>query len=301
MKRYGLLFTALLMAFSTVFTSCGDDNPDPVVKDPNITFVGGATYTSNDVTLTVNSDFRVGINATSNATSNAKLTKFTIVRTFNNVPTTVLNRTMSVATFSFDSVFTAKDVAGVERWVFEISDKDGLTKSVTFNVTTTGSAGDIYTYTAILMGGQGNANIGSFWSSATNTVMKQDVATTNQAKVDFLYFYGTTNLATIASPVDEQAKIAWNNIFNAWTVKNDTRFKLITLDWATVTDDSHIVANATALTLTRANSLQVGNIVAFETASTSTNPGKKGLFRVLEITGTSGADRVIKIEVKIQK
>lgn len=302
MKRYGLLFSALLLAFSTVFTSCSDDNPDPVVKDPNITFVGGATYTSNDATLTVNSDFRVGITATSNATSNAKLTKFTVVRTFNNVPTTVLTRTMSAATFTFDSVFMAKDVAGVERWVFEITDKDGLTKSVSFNITTTAASADIHTYTAILMGGQGNNAIGSFWSSATNTVMKQDAATASPSKVDFLYFYGTTNMATIASPADDQANIAWNNIFTAWSVKNDTKFKLVSgLDWASVTNDGPIVANATAMTLTRANTLQVGNIVAFETAATSTNAGKKGLFKVMEISGTSGADRAIKIEVKMQK
>ena len=47
--------------------------------------------------------------------------------------------------------------------------------------------------------------------------------------------------------------------------------------------------------------VEVGQIVAFETAATSANAGKKGFFKVMEITGTSGLDRTITIEVKIQK
>lgn len=297
-KHFALL--VLFVATISLFTSCKKDE-DPTEQEPTINFVGGAGFTSTDVTLPAGSDFKVGITAAANTNSNAKLVKFKVTRTANNVPTTVTDSTISTATLNFTRTFTTNTEGNKERWSFEVTDSEGMSKAVTFEIS---SEAVVKIYTAILMGGQMNTTVGSFWSSANNTVMKQADAIVNQAKVDFLYFYGTTNQATIAAVDDDQAAIAWNNLFNNWTVKNATRFNKVTgVNWAGITEynEELILQNATSLTASRANLLAVGDIVAFETAATSTNPGKKGLFKVTAITGTSGTDRTITLEVKIQK
>ena len=307
MKKFGKLLMLTLMAATLVFTGCNkDDEEDPsVVYYPTINFMTNAGYVSGDITLEPGFEFLTGINASMNATSEEKLVKLKIQRVFNNNPVTVLDSTINVEVLAYDNFFTTQSVAGVEKWVFTVTDKAGVSKEISYNITTTIPVvhGDIYTYTAILMGGQENTTLGSFWSSVDNQVLKQDDAALVQNKVDFVYFYGTTNLATIASTADDQANVAWSNTFSTnWTTRNATKFKKLTgIDWAQVIDDELIVAEATNLTLTRANELTVGQIVAFETAATSANAGKKGFFKVMEITGTSGLDRTITIEVKIQK
>jgi hypothetical protein len=135
--------------------------------------------------------------------------------------------------------------------------------------------------------------------------MKLGVANASPAKVDFGFYYGDVNKATISAPSDSDMPAVSNfGSISNWTPRNATKMKLITaaLDWATITDESGILANATSLTATKIPNMAIGNTVAFETAATSTNPSKKGMFKVLELNGTSaGTDRSIKIEVKIQK
>jgi hypothetical protein len=301
MKMRRLALFLMLTAFTSVFTACTKDE-EPTDKAPTIAFKGGAGFISADATLPAGSATMVGIMASANANTNSKLVRFKVTRTFNNVPEVVLDSTLAnLSTFSMDGQIDVRREAGSERWTFEIVDKDGQSASLSLNIT---SAPTVNVYTAILMGGQNNVNVGSFWSSSDNKVMKQAEAVANQNKVDLLYFYGTVNQATIAAVDDDQAAIAWNDIFSSWTVKNATRFKKIgSINWNQVTEynDEMIVANAVNLNDSRANMLQVGDIVAFETAATSANPSKKGLFKVISIDGSIGADRTITIEVKIQK
>jgi hypothetical protein len=291
----------MLAALSTVFTSCNKDEvTDPQI--PSIKFVGGSDYTSTDISYPTNTPFKVGITANANATSGSKLVKMLVTRTFNNVPTTVLDSTINVANFYFEDVFYTSPIVGNERWAFKVTDAAGESNEISFNITTTEV---VSIYTAILMGGQSNLNIGSFWSSVNNTVYKQADAKLNQNKVDLVYFYGTTNLATIAAPDETVLGDVWTSgYFADWTIRNATRFKKTTgVNWdaITTTSDDLINENATNLTLSMTNQLQVGDIIAFETASTSAYASKKGLFKVMEITGTTGTDRAITIEVKIKK
>ena len=168
-------------------------------------------------------------------------------------------------------------------------------------------AGEINTYTAVLMGGQANSTTGSFYSTATNSVMLKTPAylPANQSKIDMIYYFGTANSASIVAPASPQLDLVteFAALRTTWAIDNDTKFKLVTgtIVWADVTNDALITANVVALTDLNVNNLAVGNTIAFETAATSTNPSKKGLFKVIALTGTTGADRSITIEVKIQK
>jgi hypothetical protein len=304
MRKNFIFFMLLIAVASTVLVSCNkDENTDPQL--PSINFVGGSGYVSADGSYPVNTLLKVGINAAANATSGSKLTKLVVTRTFNNVPTTVLDSTISVANFSIEANFYTASVAGTERFAVKVTDADGETNEISFNIITTPVEATVNIYTAILMGGQSNLSIGSFWSSVNNTVYKQADAKLNQNKVDLVYFYGTDNKASLASPDEVILGDVWTSgYFADWTIRNATRFKKTTgVNWdaITATDDDLINENATGLSLSMVNLLQVGDIVAFETASTSANASKKGLYKVLAINGTTGADRAITIEVKIKK
>lgn len=308
MRKFQLLAGLLLITGIGLFTSCSKDDETEDLT-PSMNFIGGADYVDGNATMDAGAGFQFGINATANASSGAKLTNIKIVRTFENVPTEVLNETLN--TDSYNQTFTADAVTepGAERWTFTITDKDGESKELAFVITTVATAGEINTYTAVLLGGQLNPDLGSFYATS-NTVFNQANANLNQSKVDMVYYYGETNQASIVAPASTQLSLVpqFSYILDAgnaahWTVTNQTKFKLVlgSIDWAMVTDDALITANTSGLTDLNVNNLATGNVIAFETATTSANPGKKGLFKVVAITGDGPATRAITIEVKIQQ
>lgn len=293
MKKIQFLFVAIVLAGVTFLSSCGTDS-----TPPTLSLKTGADYTAADVTIDLNSDIKVGIVATSETST---LTNFTMTSSVNGgAPITMVDSTISTANFNVDYVITATEM-GETVLTFQVTDAEGNTATQSFKVTTQEG---FYTYTAVLMGGQLNPDLGSFYETATNTVMKLSAANAANAKVDFVYYYGETNKGTMAAPADATVPTVTNfgNIAT-WDPRNATKFKkgISIADWSIVTGGD-IASLATDFTETKANMLIVGDYVAFETAATSTNPGKKGLFKVVDMKGTTaGTDREITIEVKILK
>lgn len=296
MKKQNFLFAILLMASLPFFTSCGTN--EKAATPPTIMLNAAPGYTGTDITVTVNTKLKVGIIASA---ASANLSNIKINQTISGVSTTLKDSTFSSQSFNKDFTITAPSAAGSTTLTFIITDTDGESAQASFSITTTVPAINIYT--AILLGGQENATLGSFYSSIDNTVLNIATARANSQKADMVYFYGGTLFASIVAVSDNQLQgVPAFTECSTWTTKNATKFKLVSgVDWATITDESGITANAINLVDTHCNNLAVGNIVAFQTATTSSNPGKKGLFKVVEINGTSAADRAIKIEVKIQK
>jgi hypothetical protein len=309
MRKFQLLAGLLLITGLGLFTSCSKDSTEDLT--PSINFIGGTDYVTGDKILDAGAEFKFGINASANANSGKKLTNFKVVRTFNNVPDQVLDTTFSVDNFNQSYITNANTEIGTERWTFTITDKDGESKELSFVITTKATAGDIHTYTTVLLAGQLNPNGGSFYSTVNDSVMTEGIANLNQSKVDLIYYYGTTKHNSIVAPASAQLSdipefsyILNSSAANHWTTTNQTKFKDVTsadIDWSLVTNDALITANAVNMTDMFVNDLAANKIIAFETASTSANPGKKGLFKVTSISGTTGADRTITIEVKIQK
>lgn len=306
MKKTNLLAGLLLLTGMGFITSCSKDSTTDVT--PTIVFNGGNDYIAANTILNTGATFHVGVTAAANSSSSKKLTRFLVVRTFNNVPTTVLDSVLNTDNFSWNNYYSANSSVGAERWTFTVTDKDGQSNELSFNITTEASAGEIYTYTAILLGGQENASRGSFYSTLNDSVMIQGIANVNQARIDMIYYYGATNEASIVAPASTQLSgiPQFSYILagaNQWTVRNQTKFKKVAtaIDWALVTNDAPITTNAVSLNNMNANQLLENQIYAFETAATSANPGKKGLFKVISLGGTTTATRSITLEVKIQK
>ncbi len=312
MKKVNVLFAMLLVAFMGFIASCSSDE-EKVAPTINVSGQDASSYTVGDtihysliagsstelkaLTIEPTSTGGLGTGVKSYVPTNAltSLTDWTFVKNQTNV------------TIKYDYVVPANTTS--VTITFTVTDKDHLPSlkesgTKTFTVTPLVVAGEINAYTAILMGGQLNATYGSFWSSIDQTVYTITNAVANSAKIDLLYFYGETNEATLAGPTNDQAIIAFAGFLATLTEHNATTFKDVTTavtDWAAVTDDAIITANATAMTATLVNHLTVGKILAFKTASTSANPNKSGLIKVVEITGTTGTDRAIKLDIKIQK
>lgn len=295
MKKINVFLSIVLVTGAAFITSCNDTTEGDT--QPVINFVGGAGYISEDATLKAGELFQVGITALSNTTSNAKLSNIRIVRTFNNVPFTVLDSTINTDSYQLTFETVAYPEAGVERWTFTVTDKDGESSEIFFNITTTGG-GAITTYTQKMLGSYDNSAYGSSFASADGTVYFIADAKANAAKVDWLYFYGVSNGATIAAPDDAAAATIFNSATNGlqtWSVRNNTRFGLTSgITWGDVSDDALIVGAATGVSNSKANQLAVGNIVAFKTSA-----GKMGLIKVTDIVASG--DGTITYDVKVQQ
>jgi hypothetical protein len=180
-----------------------------------------------------------------------------------------------------------------------VTDDGSVTASGTADITIT-SAQQLRDDGSSDMGAQNNTGKGSFYSTSEGTVYLSAAAKTNQAKVDFVYYYGTNNMATLAAPSDASVDGGSGHIdlgIQTWTVKNGTMFKKTSgadYDNATASSVELAYNNASASADTKANTLASGDIIAFKTGN-----GKYGLIRITNITGTDTGSCTV--EVKVQK
>lgn len=287
------------MVSMVMATSCTKDSEDPMLDEtPTITLQVGADYVYKNDTFMVNTPIKIGIRAMANSSTGAKLVDFTFTRTLSG-NTHTLDSVFSSATFSVDLLTSTNAQAGVETYIFTVKDKNGKMKAVTLLITTMPGSGAINTFSMKLLGAQANAN-GSSFASVDGTVYKLADAKANANKVDWLYYYGASDFATIAAPNDAHAAEVYNNATNGlqtWAKLNATKFKLITdaIDFNAITNDLTLLAQTlTGVDQTRIPNLKAGDLLAFITDS-----GKSGILKVESITGTS--DGTLTISVKVQK
>ncbi len=205
--------------------------------------------------------------------------------------------------YTFDKTFYLSDFVNTStyKYVFAVTDKDGQSYSVTVTITKKEEAQspNATTYSAVLMGAQSNSTVGSFYDVEANTVYTLNDANNNQSVIDFVYYYGNTNAATMAAPDDETVNGSGQNSFTwtqNWSTQNATRFyDLGSVDFdaiQTVADVENAISNATGSPVSKVTQLTAGSIVGFTTAA-----GTKGVFKVTDLTAAN--DGTIKIDVKI--
>ncbi len=180
-----------------------------------------------------------------------------------------------------------------------VTDKDDVftTKMVVVTLDATPTGDPILEFTARLMGAQSNLDVGSFLDAATGIVYLQDAAEANSADIDIVYYFGSTNAATLTAPDDGTVNGGEGNLSLCvdFDTKNATRFSatdLTPVEYGLIEDDlgfGNIDPKATKIT-----QLAVNDVIAFETAD-----GKKGVLMVDELD--EGSDGTITINVKIQE
>lgn len=293
MKKLNFVYAFLLISTLAFFAACGTDEE---TTPPSIMFNAATGYTTSDVTVPAKTALKIGIIASK---TSAKLTNMKITQTVNNVPTTVQDSTFSSDSYSIDFNVKAPAQVATVKYTFKITAADGESAEISLSITTT--AGPVTSYTQKILGSYDNTTSGSSFASATGTVYALADAKTNAAKVDWMYYYGSTgNLATLVAPVDATASSVYSGANGpaSWSVRNDTKLAKVTLPtgvtWDNITTDAEIIPLATGLTETKVNNLAVGQIVSFKTVT-----GKMGLIKIDAITGTAAGS--ITYSVKVQQ
>ncbi len=176
----------------------------------------------------------------------------------------------------------------------EATDKENQTSSKSVQVDVASGA-EINEFTAVLMGAQGSTT-GSALNAQTGIVSK--LADAVAADIDILYYYGSTNKATLVAPNDEtvtggSGDFSWTA---NWGTQNPTKFGMSSLsagEFDAIDDDTELAA-ISGLSASKVTNLGVDDVVDFITAD-----GKKGALKVTALTAAS--DGTITINVKIQK
>ena len=191
-------------------------------------------------------------------------------------------------------------------------DKDGLIGTKAFVLTVKDLSG-LSSVDGIILGAQNNPDIGSFYATSTKTIFKvADAQTSGQSTIDLIYFYGTSNTATIASPDNDNVfgnaagKIS-SLLVQDWSTRNATRFRKVasmpTTEWDVLTSTriAQIYATAAQPVEALANFLFDGtggtqsSHVVFKTSK-----NKYGIFRVKDISSYDNTG-AITIDVRVQK
>ncbi len=274
MKKLSYLLGLFLVA-GILFSSCSKDEDEPQDLTPSISFKGDAGYTSSDVTISAGGTILVGVVALPNSTSGKSLTNFKLILTSNNTPQTLVDSSFSAS--SFDANYNISfSTAGETRLSAKITDKDGQSKEIAFNITVNAVTPTVSTKLDIQMGSVNDTEYGSFYSTSTHTLYKKPDATNNQGAIDFVFFKGANTFNTIAATSTDHVKSVFDLTGAGWTTFNETKIEMTTVSTATFDAIGVIYAfpELTGSTY-EVNELEVGNVLLFETVN-----GKRGYIKI---------------------
>ena len=115
----------ILATLSAVFiiSSCEKDKHIP----PDVSLKTGATYVSDDATVQKDTTINVGFVAEK---TEDELKTFNISYAYDGAATTTTAETFTLSSseeehYEKDYTITTRDVAGTEKWIFTITDRDG--------------------------------------------------------------------------------------------------------------------------------------------------------------------------------
>lgn len=170
---------------------------------------------------------------------------------------------------------------------------------------------NVKVYTAkLLYAPTDNGISNTFLATTSGTVYSSDdvIGTTESvsATIDFGYYYGETEFASIAGIADYPATV-FDVEAEGWNTTNETVFELTSVttdefDDITQYDGSYLNAlyGETAATQGVLNNLQVDDVIKFSTDPAKEGGSKKGFIRVLNIEPGIESNDYIEIAVKVE-
>lgn len=279
-KLINSMLSMLAIAGVLFLASCGDDEEDPAPNGPTVGLVNSTGNISGDAELLVGSSFSIEVTASK---GDRNMDTWSILR--DGVALANFDGLDVPETDNFTTVIADIPVpadAGAYTYSFQVTDRDGVTGSVTWTITAVEPT-SFTDFTNIQLGGQDNTSFGSFFKASDGSVLFLTAAnTSNGADVDFFYYNGATNGPTLFSPTDPDAGSLFSGAVDAWTTKNDTKISSSNLDFDTATPADLAAATISG---TKANQLAADDVVVFETAG-----GIKGMLKVTSLaTGNDGS------------
>lgn len=288
-----ILRSLVLVALVAVaFTSCKKD--ETTLPAPVISFSNGI----NTANINAGDDYEIN----GNIVSEEGLSE---VKYFKVTTTGETQVGQAVTSFtnanSYDFKLNVTDVA--EQTVIKVmaTDKKNQTSALNFTIKINGNT--ITSYNNIVLGAQTNATIGSSFASFDGTVYNLTDAKANSSKVDVIFFYGATNLATLSAPsnlTDLNQVFTTASAPSSWTTKNETKLlKDNSINFDAINAGTAI-PNVNATGAAKVSNVAVGDVICFRTAPTSAYPNKNGVLKVVAISGNTGT-ATITFNVKMEK
>jgi hypothetical protein len=132
MKSKIVLSTIVLISL-LIYSSCKKDEHIP----PAISFKTGGNYTSADATLAKGASVTVGITGVKKEDD---MKTYNISYAYDGATTTTTKETFSITGsdqvhYDKDYTFTVRSTAGIEKWYFTITDRDGNIAQLTLTLT----------------------------------------------------------------------------------------------------------------------------------------------------------------------
>lgn len=283
MKNLKLLAIVMTIASFGFFTSCTEDT-DPI--GPSIDW---QNYDGADLEITVGDAVEISFMVSQ---GDKKLETVEATVTTSGTTETLINTADSSDSPSDGDVYTITRTftnANTYTITITVTDKDELTATETVNVIVSEEATALTSLGSFDLGSYNNST-GSFFSVTNSKIYTVSTAADNQADVDLVYYYESTNEATIAAPDDSSLDDFTSLGVSSWTTQNATRFATTDLDFDTATDQDIADLSASASVITK---LSVGDVIYYETVD-----DEVGLIEITAIT--SGADGTASISVNMK-
>ncbi|WKK85969.2 hypothetical protein QYS48_02690 [Marivirga arenosa] len=314
-----LLKNGLLLAITGlfIFTACDQTGDElPTGTAPNVTVSVADPqdeYFPGDV-IDIVVDFTADAAAVGSVI-NVETEEFTITLSANGISDNVIDLNAFGVANATEGSFTIPGFEIPEEaenltlsFTVQMEDEEARTGEGSLDILVSENSVPVNEFSAILLGGQLNTAYGSFFNAVDGEVYNVSRAfdPENTDKNDLVFWYGTTSGYAIGAVDDERAITAFNaedvNLQNL-NPSSLSRFKLLIgdIDFASIEDEADLLnafngdGNAD---LTRVDNLAIGDV--FGITLDEGRGGRIGLIEVEDISGTSGSNRQITINVKIQ-
>ena len=272
MKKLNVLLILSVMASAILFTSCGEEE-DPI--SPAINFID---YDGSAITRNLGDE--IGITFTVRQ-GDAKLEDVVVKLGQGTIFTASLVDSIKIEDNMQIVLNQVLETVGAQNLTITVTDKGGLSAEKVIAITVESDLEDKGSH---ILGAGANEN-GSFYTLATNEVIKQTAAQADPSIVTLVYNNTTADGAQIYSPTESSALT-----FTGSTATETTFVKLEGVAYETATSDD-IPADITATKLTN---LAANDVIAFETAD-----GTLGIIKVTAISGTTDGMATLSIKTKI--
>jgi len=285
MKKLNLLYALLFLALLGFTTSCSEDEETDL-----FTITGVPADMTAKVGDTLSAEIAV--------VSEEKLEEIEIRKGTETLETITEFDNPESHVYNMTYIVVAEDAGKTIEFAIIVTDSKDNSEEAGFTVTVDAAGDPISSFTAVLLGAQGSST-GSFLDASEGDVYTQTDANTNSALIDLLYYFGSSNEATLTAPDDVTVNGGTNNLTLATglTTQNSTKFNSnpgVTAAEFIAAENDAMIAGLTDITESKVTMLQEGDVISFETAD-----GKKGLIHVESIA--TGSDGSITINVKIQE
>jgi len=304
MKKTLVYSLGLLLLSSVVFQSCGPtETAEPVLVVTS--FSDGWDAGSQTFTGDIGDSLEIEVSIDAEGIFNTARISHSDGTTLQEDARTEDGQTTYKSTF----LYVLKEAEAGQTITLKVEAIDDEPRTVTETVTiiTAEKKTPVTKYTAkLLYSPLENLESKTFFSTDDGaTYSRNDVEKTADPvspKIDFGYYYGNSDMASIASPAAYPTAIY---DLSSWGTKNDTKMKLTEMPashFEDIENNEDITEHWAMTDMSDADgdviNLAVDNLVAFELVSDKGS--KKGFFLVKSIVGTFGTDDYIEIEVVVE-